>query len=1204
MASPDRSEPTTPSPREKDAVEHDAQSEPSSGRRHGPGFLSSDIEPLIAECLAQVDQDGEQAIARICAQHPEHAQALRRHLHALREVGLLSPVPEDASFPEELGDFRLIRRLGGGGMGVVFLAQQRSLNRQVALKLIRSDYLFFADARGRFRREVEAVSRLKHPGVVPIYTVGEESGIPYFAMEHIEGCTLSAVLEQLRGRAPGTLRGADFRAAVVQHVEAADRADQEAETFAGTWEQVCLRVVRQVANALDHAHAHGVLHRDVKPSNIIVTADGRALLLDFGLAQAAGTATLTQTGSQLGSLPYMAPERIASGEGHFDPRADVYSLGVTLYELLTLRSPYFSASSEVTRQRILTGHPEAIRSVNAPVSWEAETVCLAAMERDPARRYASAASFARDLDNVLAHRPIEATRPPPVLRVRRWMSRHPVATVALLLGSLLSAASVWFGLAQMAASRSIRLALARSEGMRLIAQSRNLLRSNPGQALLLAIEGAERQPSLLARNALWEALTSCCERRTLIGHTAAVNSAVFDSRGERVITASNDMTARIWDVAAGAATMVLLGHTAPISAAGFSHDGARAVTASDDGTARIWDVATGTTIALLEGHRDRLITATFSPDDRQVLTTAYDGTARVWDTQTWHGFALTPHRPEYVCASFSADGAHVVTASYDRTARIADAATGAEQVVLASHDATFWGGIRSAEFSPDGRLVVTASCDNQARIWDVTSGHLLTTLMGHQREVLSAKFDPGGDHIVTGSYDGTARTWSVKAGVQLRVLRGHLGQIFSVSYRADGRRIITAGDDGTARVWDAASGSLIATLAGHGGSVNNAMFSPDGLLAVTASSDHTARLWDVSTNWSSTELRSHADQVTSLAFSADGKELVTTSEDQTARIFATDTGEELVTLRGHDGGVVHASFSPDGSRVVTCGRDRTARIWETRTGTLLHTLRGHALWLKSACFSPDGSRLLTMSGDTIRVWDPRTAAAVAPPIDSEPDHEFFAASFSADGSQAATVSQVVRLWDARTWQVSQVLQGHDRASQVLVAAFTSDGSRILTASGDRTVRIWSTRTAAELMCLRGHTLEVQSAAFDAEEHRIVTASLDGTIFDTQSGNELVRLDHPGEVVASASFSRDGRTVLTRPPHGLPVGRRDRRTAAHRRPGSSDDVRQVEPRRTRAWPGNPVLLDPLQVAKQRRPRDLTPGERARFGLPPMPGEPPK
>ncbi|MCB9897462.1 MAG: protein kinase [Planctomycetes bacterium] len=473
------------------------------------------LDELVAEALLVLESDGMSALEAHLAPMPE-ASVVRARLAALHAAGLVPSADGTGhgTIPERLGDFTLLARLGGGGMGVVYLARQESLGRRVALKLVRPELLYFSGARERFAREVAAVARLADPGIVPIYSVGEEHGVPYFAMELVHGATLAEIAEAFFGRDPSTLTGADLQAEVERlarrHAEQAGdddpvargapgadieggasprvgtrssgvrgragvrssgvRAGAGRSLFAGGWVASCLRIAARVATALQHAHERGVLHRDVKPSNILVTPDGRVLLFDFGLASSDGSQRITRTGLRLGSVAYMPPEQLDGRADEIDERSDVYALGVSLYELLTLRLPFAQADGEALASAIRAGRPRAPREHNAAVTRDGETVLLTAMDSDRARRYASAAAFADDLGNVLELRPVAARRPGVALRARRFTQRHPAAATALVLGLLLLVGGpvTWAVQAQRAA---------RAEGAQRERAERNLQRA-------------------------------------------------------------------------------------------------------------------------------------------------------------------------------------------------------------------------------------------------------------------------------------------------------------------------------------------------------------------------------------------------------------------------------------------------------------------------------------------------------------------------------------------------------------------------------------------------------------------------------------------------------------------------------------------------------------------------------------------------------
>src|SRR5690606_33323512 len=309
----------------------------------------------------------------------------------------------------------------------------------------------------RFRREIEAIAQLQHPNIVTVYSAGEEGGLPYFTMEPVAGVSLAQLLRELAGRRPQQLDEGELLNALARLRErnaarpssevaaevAADPANAGSAARFGSggrgWVEICLTWARDLAHALDYAHERGVLHRDIKPANVMVTWQGHVLLLDFGLASTRGAPRITRSGAVLGSLPYMAPEQARGEAQSIDRRTDVYALGVTLYEALTLQAAFgdATASDEEVRSRVLQGSPPPLRQRNTAVSWDAETVCLRAMAFEPTHRYASAADFARDLQNVLDLRPIEARRPSATARVRRFVRRRPTTSVAVGMGFLL-----------------------------------------------------------------------------------------------------------------------------------------------------------------------------------------------------------------------------------------------------------------------------------------------------------------------------------------------------------------------------------------------------------------------------------------------------------------------------------------------------------------------------------------------------------------------------------------------------------------------------------------------------------------------------------------------------------------------------------------------------------------------------------------------
>ena len=672
---------------------------------------------------------------------------------------------------------------------------------------------------------------------------------------------------------------------------------------------------------------------------------------------------------------------------------------------------------------------------------------------------------------------------------RRWM----IAAVVIIALAILSATSTAaFFIAQ------------RERNDALLSQSHFLARDAQGAvaggdavlgmllslaALPEKIAHPDRPFTSDAEFALEDAVANQRERTVLRGHEDAVNFAAFSPDGARVVSASNDKTARVWNVQSGVQLAVFRGHTDAVNTAAFSPDGRRVLSASNDGTVRVWDASSGAQLAVLRGHGGAVLAAAFSPDGRRVVSASADKTVRLWNATSGAALAvLRGHTDAVNSAAFSPDGRRLASASTDQTVRIWDAASGAQLEVLRGHEDAVY----SVAFSPDGRRIASASKDKTVRLWDARSGAQLAILRGHDGRVNSAAFSADGRRVISGSNDRSMRVWDAQTGAQLSVLRGHQDWVNSAAFSPDGRHFVSASQDKTVRIWEAASAATLAVLRGHDDVVYAAAFSPDGRRVVSASGDKTVRVWDASSSAQLTVLRGHTGAVFTAVYSPDGRRIVSASEDKTVRVWDATSGAQLSVLRGHQNWVYSAAFSPDGRHVVSASSDRTVRIWDAASGSQLTVLRGHGDAVYFAAFSPDGRRVVSASRDgTARVWDAASGAQLA----AFRGHKnwVFSAVFSPDGSSVASASRddTVRIWDATTAAQLVVFRGHE--SRVNAAAFSPDGRRVVSASRDQTVRVWDVESGAQVAVLNGHEDWVDSAVFSSDGRRVVSASGDKTI---------------------------------------------------------------------------------------------------------------
>ena len=622
-----------------------------------------------------------------------------------RQLGQLAPEELQGVL---LDDFLVGRKLGEGGFGTVHLARQLSTGRQVAVKLLHAG--LGEEVKARFAQEARLLAQFDHPNIVRVIGSGEAvwrvprdfspAGQPWF--DELAGsprrrCWLA--MEWVRGRT----------------LEEVYRSERPPVAALADW-------MRQSAEALEAVHAAGLVHRDVKPSNLMVSERGLVKLMDFGVArsQSEERTLYTETGRQLGSPPYMSPEQLRArdADAEVGPLSDVYSLCATFYELFTRHRLYAHETTDArtVEAKKLTGElPARPRALLATLPWEIETIVMGGLEPLAADRYRSTGALARDLRHVAVNEPIEYRRPSLVRRAVLAYRRNRVVVIstAAVLAVIVTATGLVYRAAQ-----GERREAERARAGAIVSGARTVAERDPLEASLLLIElpaGASPPDATAVAVGLARTMVPAV---LLSGHVQSVMEASFSPDGRRVVTASADGTARVWDAEGRGEPVVLKGHEREVRSATFSPDGRRIVTASKDLTARVWDAEGRGEPVVLRGHERGVLSASFSPDGRRVLTASEDGTARVWD----------------------AEGR-------------------GEPVVLRGHQAGV--GVRSASFGPDGRRVLTASGDGTARVWDAEGRGEPVVLMGHERGVLSASFSPDGRRVVTTSFDGTARVWRV-----------------------------------------------------------------------------------------------------------------------------------------------------------------------------------------------------------------------------------------------------------------------------------------------------------------------------------------------------------------------------------------------------------------------------------------------------------
>jgi WD40 repeat protein/serine/threonine protein kinase len=1009
-----------------------------------------------------------------------------------------TPPSGGVPMPEQLGRYRIHAEVGGGGMGIVYKAHDPILNRIVAVKVPRPETILKERSQWvrRFLREAQSAAKVRHPHVCPIFDMGENGTTPYVVMAFIDGPSLA------------------------DYLRAGHQCDDPV---------AAVRLARQVAEGLEAIHTQGLIHRDLKPGNILIDHDGLPILTDFGLVlPEQDSEHLTTTGAVAGTPAFMAPEQ-AAGEIHrVGPRTDIYSLGVVLYRILSGRLPFTGPPTTVL-WKIVHEKPPPLLELRPNLDPALAAIVQKAMAACPDDRYASTRDLIEALDGWLS-RPgdlqpqtavpmpaAEADAAPPRFPETMTADFHPPP------GTTLKADPQAPAEAEASRSNGVVESAAPLAGSRrwgsLVAAALVLLlgailsltlfpprRDNDGppsstppgaidpegdlaiikpQPPELPAGAPLSQKALVTHPPVLEGIRSwTVETRWPRGPVFAI---AYRPDGKQLAVAGDDGMIRLWATETRRLLRLLVRHARPVRSVAWSPRGRYLASVGDDGAVCLWDAASGQLLQTWEGHPEGINAVAWSPGGESLATGGADGQVRLW--RTLDGAALSPammHDGAVLAIAWSPDGKLLACAGRELAVRLWEVPSVRSLWALHKHEVPL---VPAVAWSADGTTLASAGADGKVWLWDVASGKPSGTIEPRV-PVTALAWSARRRTLCTGSVAGV-QTWD-STGRLLQLLGNHQAVIRAVAWSPDGAWVASADEDGVVQFWDN-DRPASATIPSHPAGRAAVAWSPDGaILAIAGFSDRALRLWDPATRQFRTLPKGDGPIEPVVAWSPDGKVLATAVDGGKVQLWRL-ADAHWSPLQGHTSEVLGLAWSPNGKALASASADGSVWVWAPDTAKGRAIFQGHLGGVYAVVWGHDGETLACGAHQKAEIWRRdgnkplQTFEDFAGPV--------YAVASSPDGRMLALADGMgdgaVRCWKAAHWEFDRTLGKH--APGVFAIAWASEGDRLASGGADAGVRLWHARTGHLLGELQWHTAAVRSLSWRGATDTLTTSSEDGTM---------------------------------------------------------------------------------------------------------------